>query len=230
MSTSFKDIKILEIDFFRSSNLRSSNERKEKIDAFIPNLSKRENYQKYGFNYFDDVDYGVGYGGYSYDGRYANCTNKIIAYYNLSPGDSVLEIGCAKGFLICEFYKRGMNIAGIDLSNYAVENAVREVRPFLVQGSCEHLPWGNNSFDLVIAKDTLPHMHRDQLPLAIGEIQRVCRTDNIFFEIGVTEDQQGRKLMKAWDETQQSIENAIWWRQLLSNCGFQGQINFKLQF
>ena len=230
MSTSFKALKIDEIDFFGSSNLRSSNERRKKIDGFTLDPSKRENFQKYGFNYFDDVDYGVGYGGYSYDGRYADCAKKIIAHYGLSPGDSVLEIGCAKGFLICEFYKNGINIAGIDLSRYAIKNAVKDVKSFMVQGSCEHLPWKTDSFDLVISKDTLPHLTQDQLISAIGEIRRVCRTDNIFFEIGVIENQQGRELMKAWDETQQSIENSVWWRHLLSNCGFRGQVNFKSQF
>jgi len=230
MSTSFKGMEIREIDFFGTSNLRSSNERKDIIDNFSLDLSKRENFQKYGFNYFDDVHYGVGYGGYSYDGRYADCAKKIIAHYGLSPGDTVLEIGCAKGFLICEFYKNGMNIAGIDLSSYALENAIKDVKPFLVQGSCEHLPWKTNSFDLVISKDTLPHLTQDQLALAIVEIRRVCRTDNIFFEIGVIEDKQDRELMKTWDETQQSIENSAWWRHLLDNHGFRGQVNFKSQF
>ena len=230
MLTSFKPEKILEINFFKSSNLRSCSERKRKIKNFVPNLSKQKDFQKFGFSYFDDIDYGVGYGGYQYDGRYADSVNKIIAHYDLSPGDTVLEIGCAKGFLIYEFYKKGMNIAGIDLSNYAVKNAVREVWQFLVQGSCEHLPWKTDSFDLVISKDTLPHLTLEQLPLAIKEVQRVCRNNNIFFEIGVTDDEQGRELMKTWDETQQITQNAFWWRQLLGSCSFRGQINLKSQF
>ena len=230
MLTSSKSKKILEINFFESFNLRSSSERKTKIKNFVPNLSKRADFQKYGFSYFDDVDYGVGYGGYQYDGRYAECVNKMIEYYNLTKGDSILEIGCAKGFLIYEFYKKGMNIAGIDLSNYAVKNAVKETKQFLVQGSCEQLPWKADSFDLVISKDTLPHLRPEKIPLVISEVQRVCRNSNIFLEIGVTDDEQGRELMKTWDETQQSIQNAFWWRQLLDSCNFRGQINLKPQF
>ena len=230
MLTSFKPKKIREINFFEPFNLRSSSERKRKIRDFVPNQSKREDFQKYGYSYFDDINYGVGYGGYHYDGRYAECVNKIINYYKLKPGVSVLEIGCAKGFLIYEFYKKGMSIAGIDLSSYAVKNALAETKQFLVQGSCEQLPWKTDSFDLVISKDTLPHLRLEQLPLAISEVERVSRNNNIFLEIGVTNDVHGRELMKTWDETQQSIQSASWWRQLLNSCNFRGQINLKSQF
>ena len=113
---------------------------------------------------------------------------------------------------------------------HAVKNALAETKQFLVQGSCEQLPWKTDSFDLVISKDTLPHLRLEQLPLAISEVERVSRNNNIFLEIGVTNDVHGRELMKTWDETQQSIQSASWWRQLLNSCNFRGQINLKSQF
>src|SRR3546814_9791901 len=40
-----------------------------------------------------------GYGGYRYDGRWVPVAHRLIDHYGLRPGDRVLDIGCAKGFL-----------------------------------------------------------------------------------------------------------------------------------
>ena len=36
-----------------------------------------------------------GYGGYHYDGRWVTVAERAIEHWNLSPGDRVLDIGCA---------------------------------------------------------------------------------------------------------------------------------------
>jgi len=221
---------MIEIDFFGSSGPRSSRDRREKIAKFVPDPVKRANFVQYGYNYYDDGDYGVGYGGYRYDGRYAESVEKMIGYYRLPAGAAVLEIGCAKGFVLVEFHKRGMKVAGIDISAYAIENAVPEIKPYLVEGSCETLPWEADRFDFVYCKEALPHLTRDQLPSAVAEAQRVCNSDNIFFEIQVADDADGRKLMKTWDETHQCIESTAWWREYLGGLGYRGQANFKKLF
>ena len=117
----------------------------------------------YGHHYFDDPGYGVGYGGYRYDGRYGRCAERMIDHYKLGANSTVLEMGCAKGFVLVEFLMRGVKVAGIDLSSYAVENAVSEVKPFIVNGSCDRLPWPSGSFDFVYSKETLPHLTEEQV-------------------------------------------------------------------
>lgn len=219
-----------EIDFFGASKPRSAEDRKRRIESFVPDPAKRDDFVAYGKHYFDDETYGVGYGGYRYDGRYAGSVDKMIAHYGLKPGASVLEMGCAKGFVLVEFQKRGMNVAGIDLSTYAVENAVPEVKPYLVNGSADRLPWPAQSFDLVYSKETLPHLTEQQLVDAVAEARRVCRTDAIFFEIQVANNEDARRLISAWDETHKSVKSADWWRYFLADNGFNGQVNFKSLF
>jgi SAM-dependent methyltransferase len=219
-----------ELDFFGASGPRSADERKKRIERFVPDPKKRKDFLEYGRHYFDDAEYGVGYGGYRYDGRYAGSVDKMIAHYKLKPGSSILEIGCAKGFVLVEFLKRGMEVAGIDLSAYAVENAVPEVKPFIVNGSCDRLPWPSQSFDLVYSKETLPHLSEEQLVLAVAEAKRVCRSGNIFFEIQVGNEEAARQLISAWDETHQTVRSADWWRNFLRELDFGGQVNFKVLF
>lgn len=221
---------MIEIDFFGSSSPRSISARKQKLDNFKIEKSNNKNFLDYGFDYFDNPDYGVGYGGYHYDGRYKECVEKMISYYDLKPNDLVFEMGCAKGFILTEFHKQNMQVAGIDISAYAVENAYPEVKPFIKQGSCEEMDFASNSMDLVFSKEMLPHLNRDQLTLMVSEAQRVCKANNIFFEIQVVNDEEGQRLMKNWDETHTTIESADWWRRTLSELNFEGQVNFKLLF
>src|ERR1700722_1805932 len=55
--------------------------------------------REYGEQYFDGPrEYG--YGGYRYDGRWVPVARDMIAHFDLKPGDRVLDVGCAKGFLV----------------------------------------------------------------------------------------------------------------------------------
>ncbi len=219
-----------ELDFFGVAGPRSAEERERRIARFVPDSEAVRDFMEYGYNYFDNPDYGVGYGGYRYDGRYAASVERMIAHYRLAPGARVLELGCAKGFILYEFLKRGMRVAGIDLSDYAVRNAVPEVRPHIVHGSCERLPWDTGSFDFVYSKETLPHLTESQVTMAVREALRVCGTDAIFLEIQVGEDERAHRLMQAWDGTHQCLRSADWWRSALERLNFRGAAHFKTLF
>lgn len=70
---------------------------------------------------------------------------------------TVCDIGCAKGFLVCSFRKQGIEAYGADISEYALRNSAKEVSGYLVL--CDvgktHLPFKDNSFDLVTMMETL---------------------------------------------------------------------------
>ena len=218
---------MLEINFFGMSGSRTPEERIKKINNFKPNLRQDDDYLTYGYDYYDNPDYGVGYGGYHYDGRYAPSAAKMIKFYNLDSDDRVLEIGCAKGFILGEFLSHGLNIAGIDVSNYAINNSLPITRRFLAQGSCVKLPFPDNTFELVYAKEMLPHLTLIELAIGIDEIIRVSRANNIFFEIQVIENLTNRNLMKAWDPTHKIIKTADWWRKFFKSKAINCQVNFK---
>ena len=75
--------------------------------------------RKFGELYFDGPrEYG--YGGYQYDGRWKPVALDIISHFGLTTGSRVLDIGCAKGFLVKDLVNLGMDAFGIDISEYAV--------------------------------------------------------------------------------------------------------------
>jgi len=55
--------------------------------------------RQYGEEYFGGPrEYG--YGGYKYDGRWLPVARDIVAHFGLKRGDCVIDIGCAKGYLV----------------------------------------------------------------------------------------------------------------------------------
>ena len=55
--------------------------------------------RRFGREYFDGTRE-QGYGGYRYDGRWIPVARDMAAHFKLRAGDRVLDVGCAKGFLM----------------------------------------------------------------------------------------------------------------------------------
>src|SRR6267378_7369139 len=91
--------------------------------AAVP--SEREVAKGFGKEYFDGTR-GQGYGGYRYDGRWVPIAERMRDFYGLRAGDQILDVGCAKGFLLHDFRAviPGVHVAGLDLSAYAVVHAM----------------------------------------------------------------------------------------------------------
>src|SRR6266498_1340967 len=105
--------------------------------------------KQFGKDYFDG-DRQYGYGGYKYDGRWRPFAEKLIDHYGLKAGDKVLDIGCAKGFLVHDFLRAlpGLEVAGLDVSEYAIANAMPDVKQLLRVGTAAELPYPDRHFDL----------------------------------------------------------------------------------
>ena len=79
--------------------------------------------RRFGQMYFDGPrDYG--YGGYRYDGRWLPVARDMVEHFGLKPGMRVLDVGCAKGFLVRDLMTAcpGLEVFGLDISHYAMMN------------------------------------------------------------------------------------------------------------
>lgn len=129
---------------------------------------------EFGKDYWDGERH-CGYGGYRYDGRWRPVATAMAQHYQLQPGHRILDVGCGKAFLLYDFTQvvPGVEVAGIDVSTYALEHAKEEVRPFLQQASAAKLPFPDAHFDLVYSINTLHNLYNYDLWSALKEFQRV---------------------------------------------------------
>src|SRR5208283_1469106 len=132
--------------------------------------------KQFGREFFDG-DRKCGYGGYRYDGRWKAVAANMRAHYNLPDDAAILDIGCAKGFMLHDFKELmpDCTVAGIDVSSYAIENAMPSVKPFLKIATAEKLPYPDKTFDLVISINSIHNLPLERLKQSLREIQRVCR-------------------------------------------------------
>ncbi len=95
----------------------------------------------------------------------------------------VLDVGCGNGELSEILFKRGLNIIATDLGFDSIKRASLRIRkknikvPF-VQGDIYRLPYGDRSFDAVIASETIEHLENPRD--AMLEIARVLHSGGYF--------------------------------------------------
>lgn len=87
-----------------------------------------------------------------------------------TPGERVLDVGCANGKYMSLLRDRGVRVSGLDMSHAAVERA-RAAGHEVLLASGECLPFGEGTFDTILCHRTLYLLEDPQA--AISEFQRV---------------------------------------------------------
>ena len=183
---------------------------------------QREVARQFGGEFFDG-DRLWGYGGYFYDGRFIKVVERFRDYYGLTSDCSVLDVGCAKGFMLHDFMNiiPGIKIAGVDISSYALDNASIYVRPFLVLGNAKDLPFPDRSFDLIISINTVHNLELEECKRAIAEIERV-KKKQAFLVLDSYRNSEEEERMRKWNITGKTILSVEEWKKLFDEVGYTG--------
>ena len=178
--------------------------------------------QQWGQDYWDG-ERCFGYGGYHYDGRWLPVAEAIARHYDLKPGMRILDIGCGKGFLLHELTRAvpGIEIAGLDISEYGIENAKDEVKPYLKLGNAIDLPYDDQSFDFVVSLGMLHNLFNYQIDKALKEIERVARGSKyLMFESYRNEREKANLLY--WQLTCHAFHTPEEWQWIFDQAGYTG--------
>ncbi|MDY6833752.1 MAG: class I SAM-dependent methyltransferase [Chloroflexota bacterium] len=179
--------------------------------------------RQFGREYFDG-DRLYGYGGYSYHPRFWQATVKRFRdHYRLADDASVLDVGCAKGFMLHDFKEIMPNatVAGVDISEYGIKHAIETVKPFLQVGNAKELAFEDNSFDLVVSINTIHNLPIQECKQSLREIQRVSR-QHAFITVDAWHDERERERMIQWNLTALTYMHVDDWQKLFVEVGYQG--------
>ena len=171
---------------------------------------------------FFDGDRRNGYGGFNYNPRFWQpVVPNFQSYYNLSKTSSLLDVGCAKGFMLHDFSEMipGINVQGIDISNYAIQNSMKSVKNKLQVADARELPFQDNSFDLVISITTVHNFEREDCITALKEISRVSK-GNAFITVDAYRNEEEKEAMLAWNLTAKTILHVDEWKELFLEAGY----------
>ena len=179
--------------------------------------------RKFGKDFFDG-NRKHGYGGFSYNPKYWQVVvQDFKKYWNLSSSSSILDVGCAKGFMIYDMQLliQGLQVSGIDISEYAIDSAKEEVKNFCKVANATDLPFADKSIDVSISITTLHNLEEKELVRALLEIERVTKRGS-FITLDAYRNNEERDRMEAWNLTAKTVMHVDEWRQFLSDIGYTG--------
>ena len=173
---------------------------------------------------FFDGSREVGYGGFDYFSRFWQpVVPTFQKYFNLTSESRLLDVGCAKGFMLHDFSELipGVTVSGIDISEYAINNAIEDMKPFLEVGSAVDLPYDDNSFDLVISINTIHNLEREECGKALQEIERVS-CGKSFITVDAYRNDEEKELMEFWNLTAKTMMHVDEWQEFFKDVGYTG--------
>lgn len=179
--------------------------------------------RKFGKEFFDG-DRLTGYGGYNYDPRFWTDTAiRFRDHYNLPENARILDVGCAKGFMLYDFLRQMpmAQVFGLDISHYAVSNAHSAVRQRLCTGDARRLPFPDNSFDLVISINTIHNLALEECKAALREIERVSAS-HAFVTMDAWRTEAEQENMLKWNLTALTYMHVDEWHSLFDDVGYTG--------
>ena len=166
----------------------------------------------------------------SHTGRHPK--HDIQKYYefflqHIKSSDRVLDVGCGKAFLLYDLTQSvpGIEVAGIDISRYAIEHAKDEVKPHLQVGRASELPMNNDSFDLVYSINTLHNQTCDELEKSLREIERVGKQHKYICVESFRNEEEKVNLLY-WQLTCESFYSPDEWQWWFDRCGYIGDHSF----
>ena len=179
--------------------------------------------RQFGRDFFDG-DRNHGYGGFNYFPRFWQPVIPTFQeYWGLNKNSSILDVGCAKGFMMHDlaWLIPGITVKGIDISEYAIENTIEDMKPHVQVANATKLPFEDQSFDVVISINSIHNLERDECGKALQEMERVSRRGS-FITVDAYRNEEEKKRMYAWNLTAKTIMSVDEWVQFFEEVGYTG--------
>tara|TARA_B100000676_G_scaffold309401_1_gene372871 strand:- start:1378 stop:2043 length:666 start_codon:yes stop_codon:yes gene_type:complete len=168
-----------------------------------------------------------GYGGYTYDGRWRAVAESMAKRYALDERSRILDVGCGKGYLLYEFTQvvPGCHVTGIDISQYALDNAKDEICGSLKTANARDLPFEDAEFDFVYSINTCHNLYVQELHSALSEITRVSKAD-AYITVEAYRSEREKMNLLYWQLTCRAFHTPAEWRWIFERAGYTGDFGF----
>jgi len=142
---------------------------------------------------------------------------EIIQYLEITRDQSILDFGCAKGYLVKAFRLLHFDAWGTDISDYALGQAPLDVKGYLFDW--KRYDQLKGKYDWIIAKDVFEHIDVKNLQLTLAVLGMLSR--NIFAIIPLGENGKYNAGTNDLDPSHVICENHQWWCDFFNDVGFK---------
>ena len=177
-------------------------------------------FHSFGRAYFDGGQAAAAYRSYEYDGRFLAGVESIARLCSLPRDAAILELGCAKGYILAEFDRAGYeDLTGVDISEYAVDSAYHAVAEKLVRSDAlTFLSACERKYHLIIIKEMLPHLSRTDVDKVLCFLpDRLYEEGHIYLEIQCAANGDAANLIRKFDPTHQVLWDKAQWKETLES-------------
>lgn len=149
---------------------------------------------------------------------------RICEYLGIERGETILDYGCAKGYLVKAFRLIGRDAWGYDISDYAISNVDKDVEKYCVRSSLFPI----HIFNWGIAKDVFEH-------ISYGDISNILKNlnkqiENLFAIVPLGENNRYYSPLNDMDKTHLICENETWWKNFFEKSNWNiRDFTFKIE-
>ena len=140
------------------------------------------------------------------------------------PGESMIEMACAKGYFVQHARQRGWNAVGFDLSEYAISKAPGDVQPYVMQhNAADPWPWDAESVDAICGWEFLEHIPEDEMADVIANVDRCLKPGGeLWLKTGIVipSDHPFAGQVDN-DHTHYTVKDRVWWESLFRSIGYE---------
>lgn len=139
----------------------------------------------------------------------------IIDFANIKKSDTILDYGCAKGFIVRAMVELGYDCHGVDISEYAIKNCDPSIRDRVKILADYEL----GKYDFILCKDVLEHVSYGTLPVLLKKLRLSCKKLFVIVPLG----ENGKYVIEEYEKdiTHVIREDLGWWSRVLSEAGFE---------
>lgn len=159
--------------------------------------------------------------------RWKPVAQYIISRVVLATGGRVLDIGCAKGFLVSDLVNLGIGKYGIDSSEYAVSSGASETHVRLTVATADQLPFPDRSLDAVLSFNTAHNVSYWRCLTALREMERLAPEEG-FIHVDSYYTESQKELCESWILTALHHGFPDGWKKLFDDAGYTGDWNWTI--
>lgn len=151
---------------------------------------------------------------------------KIVEHCGINRTDTIIDFGCARGYVVKALRMLEYNAFGVDISKWAIDNADKETKPYL-RLTGKGSPIVPEGADWIIAKDVLEHV--PSIQLVIGTLM-AATTKGLFVVVPLSRFDQGSYVIEDYEKDVTHIQryNLSTWMEMFLRPGWRVEASYRL--